>query len=143
MEKIIEIAVDGKQKLINLYKFAAMDGWDLQRRFLEFSESKDPFERRQYTMDILSYAKVRLQSNELPSSTDALIDNHLQTWENIKIVFEEILKYNGIDPVHHAEEDVKRYWSRAGEEMATSFLAEMSNLMGPIIEYTSKNQKKE
>ncbi len=140
MEHSIEIIVDNKNKTINIYKFPAMDGWDLQQRFIEFVASKNSLERRQFTLDVLTYAKVKIGSNELPLSTDALIDNHLQTWENIKKVFEEILMYNGIDPAHHSEIDLRKYWSRAGEEMATSFLAEISVLIGPMLEY-SKNEK--
>jgi hypothetical protein len=140
MDNSIEIIVNNEKKTINLYKFAAMDGWDLQRRFVEFIESKDKFERRQFTSDVLAYAKVQLKSTELPLTTDALIDNHLQTWENLKIVFESVLGYNGIDPKKHAELDIRKYWSLAGEEMATSFLAEIQTLMGPILEY-SKNAK--
>jgi len=69
---------------------------------------------------------------EIPLTTDALIDNHLQTWENIKAVFEEVLRLNGIDPKTHA--DKTHYWANAGAEMALAFIAEASKLMGPAME---------
>jgi len=136
----IEIVVNKEKKIIIISKFAAMDGWDLQRRFKEFAMSKDSFERRAYILDVLMYAKVKMQSNELPLTTDALIDNHLQTWENIEIVFNEILQHNGIDPTTHALKD--SYWNAAGEQLAVSFLAEVSKLIVPMLEYSSKSEEK-
>lgn len=120
----------GEVKNIKIKLFDAMDGWVLQHRFIEFASSNDIQIRRQYTVDVLAYAVVVLDtSQEIPLTTDALIDNHLQTWQNVSEVFDEILKRNGIDPKTHA--DKPDYWAEAGSIMATHFVAECAKLMGP------------
>ena len=123
----------GQIKLIAIERFPAMDGWDIQEQFIQFAASRDKEFRRAYTLEVLRYAHV-LQDDggSLPLSTDALINNHLGSWENVRDVFEEILRQNGIDPETHA--DKPDYWAKAGSEMATSFIAAASNLMGPAME---------
>ncbi len=128
----IEITTPFGIKLIAIEKFSAMDGWDLQEQFIRFAASTDRDFRRAYTLEILSYAKViQEDGGELPLSTDALIDNHLGSWENVRDVFEEILSQNGINPKTHA--DRPDYWSAAGAEMASAFLAATSSLLGPAL----------
>jgi len=128
----IEITTPFGVKLIAIEKFSAMDGWDLQEQFIRFAASTDREFRRAYTLEVLSYAKVvQEDGGELPLSTDALINNHLGSWENVRDVFEEILSQNGIDPKKHA--DRPDYWSAAGAEMASSFLAATSSLLGPAL----------
>lgn len=122
----------GETKFIRILKFAALDGWDIQAKFIEFAASTDREMRREFTMEVLSYAKVMSGEMEIPLSTSALIDNHLQTWPNIEAVFEEVLMVNGIDPKTHA--DKTHYWANAGAEMALAFIAEASKLMGPAME---------
>jgi hypothetical protein len=121
----------GEEKKIKISMFPALDGWDLQNRFVEFASSTNGEVRRIYTMDVLSYAKVVVNGGELPLSTDALIDNHLQTWQNVKSVFEEILAINGINPATHAEKP--HYWADAGAEMATAFIAATASMIGPAM----------
>jgi hypothetical protein len=127
----------GQTRLIEIRKFAALDGWDIQQRFIEFATSMDKAFRREFTLEVLSYATVIVGESKLPLTTDALIDNHLQTWENVQKLFEEILIINGIDPKTHADKPM--FWSNAGAEMAISFIAEASKLIGPALEMTSKN----
>lgn len=122
----------GQNKLIVIESFPALVGWDMQRRFVEFAASTDTNVRLQYTMDVLAYAKVILGDVELPLSTSSLIDNHLEKWENIQVVFEEVLRHNGIDPDTHANQP--RFWAEAGAEMAVAFSAECIKLFGPAIE---------
>ena len=74
---------------------------------------------------------MQTDGGDLPLSTDALINNHLGSWENVRDVFEEILRQNGIDPKTHA--DNPNYWAKAGAEMATSFIAATSDLLGPAL----------
>jgi hypothetical protein len=135
------ISKSGQVKYIVVKHFGALEGWDIQSRFLEFAASRDPKLKRAYTMEILSYATVIFADRELPLSTDALIDNHLEDWTNIKLVFEEVLKHNGIDPDTHANQP--HFWSNAGAEMAISFIAECSKLMGPAFEVVAKSAVKE
>ncbi len=122
----------GETKNIKISMFAALDGWDIQAKFIEFAASTDRAMRREFTMEVLSYAKAMSGDMEIPLTTDALIDNHLQTWPNIEAVFEEVLRVNGIDPKTHA--DKTHYWANAGAEMALAFIAEASNLIGPAME---------
>lgn len=129
---MIEITLpDGTPKLIAVLTFPALVGWDMQQRFMEFAATTDSQVRTKYTMDVLAFAKVISGDNELPLSTDALIDNHLGSWQNIKIVFEAVLTLNGINPLTHA--DKPQFWSEAGEKMAVAFVAESIKLFGPAL----------
>lgn len=121
----------GEKKSIKISMFAALDGWDIQAKFVEFAASTDRQVRREFTLEVLSYAKAMSGDMEIPLITDALIDNHLQTWPNIESVFEEVLRINGINPKTHA--DKTHYWANAGAEMALAFIAEASNLIGPAM----------
>lgn len=130
---------DGSTRMIKLNYFPALDGWEYQRGFVEFAVTTDPKVRQAYTMLILSYAEVVMEEQCLPLKTSALIENHLQTWENIKAVFEGVLLHNGIDPKTHAEQP--NYWAKAGEEMAVSFIAAASKLIGPALQMVERNKE--
>ena len=125
------------RKVIAIEKFAAMDGWDIQARFSRFAASTSAELRRDFTLEVLRYAKV-VQSNggTLPLTTDALISNHIGSWENIKLLFEEILSYNGIDPQKHAWTR-QHYWVFAGSEMAAGFF---TALVEPVAEIMKDNK---
>jgi len=130
--KSIEIQVSGDQtKIIEIELFDALVGWEMQRRFVEFAASRDGQYRRAYTLEVLRYAKVRNGDKQIPLTTDALIDNHLQSWQNVEKVFQGILLANGIDPKTHANNP--DYWVQAGAEMAIAFVAEAIKLMGPAL----------
>lgn len=138
----IEIVVGNGMRTIAIEKFPAMDGWDIQEKFVRFVAATDKEFRREYTLEVLSYAKVvQEDGGNLPLSTDALINNHLGSWENVRTVFEEVLMQNGIDPKKHA--DNPHYWSAAGHEMATAFLAAASEMMGPALAMMVANNKAE
>lgn len=121
----------GEEKTIIIQMFAALDGWDIQNRFIDFAASVDASFRRAFTLEVLAYAKVLNGEVQLPLITSELIDNHLQTWENVKAVFEAVLMHNGINPLTHA--DKSNHWAEAGEEMAVSFIAAAAKLMGPAL----------
>jgi hypothetical protein len=126
----------GLVKSISIGHFPALDGWDIQQRFIEFAASSDKEFRRGYTLEVLSYSKVIIDDRELPLNVPAVIDNHLMSWQNIQAVFEETLRQNGIDPKTHA--DQPNYWAKAGSEMATAFVAECSQLLGPAFQMVNK-----
>ena len=129
---------------VQVAAFPALTGWDLQRQFITFvaSDAKNDRDfRRAFTLEILSYAKVLKDGREIPLSTDALIDNHLETWENVEGVFKAVLQYNGIDPETHA--DRTNWWAKAGGEMAVAFIAECTKLMGPAFEAYANAATKE
>lgn len=127
------INAHGRCTQVVVSHFPPLDGWDIQGRFRDFAASKDAAFKRAYTMEILSYATLQFDDGRtLPLSTGALIDNHLESWQNVMLVFEAVLKHNGIDPSTHA--DKPTYWEEAGALMAISFIAEATKLFGPAIE---------
>lgn len=137
---MIEIKLpSGETRAVAIEKFSALEGWEIQQRFIEFASSTDPEFRRQFTFQVLEYAKVKISGSEVPLKTSALIDNHLQDWRNIKIVFEAVLMQNGIDPSTHA--DRPNYWSEVGAEMAISFIAEAAKFMGPALHTLMKDKE--
>ena len=123
---------NGEQRLITLKRFPAMDGWDIQHRYLEFVSTNDKQIRRSYTLEVLSYACVILGDTPLPISTSAVVESHLQSWEAVDKVFRAVLLHNGIDPDTHA--DRPGYWESVGGELAVSFIAQATRLMGPALE---------
>jgi hypothetical protein len=126
---------NGQTRRISIERFGAMDGWDIQERFVRFAASKDKVMRREYTMEVLRYAKVLTNDGgTLPLTTDALIDNHLGSWENIRDVFEEILRHNDIDPKEHCHR--ANFWADAGSDMATSFVAAVSIAISNFVDKT-------
>jgi hypothetical protein len=123
---------DGTIRNIRIDFFKALDGWNISQEFLTFAASLDKEYRKQFTLGILKYATLINDGGvELPLITEALIDNHLQSWENVQIVFEAVLLENGIDAQTHA--DKPAFWHNAGAEMAVSFIAEASKLFGPAM----------
>lgn len=138
--KQIEIATSNGIRTINISHFPALDGWEIQHRFLTFAASADADVRRAYIMDVLGYAAVVIDgSDPMKFQTAAIINNHLESWQNIEAVFEEVLMYNGIDPKTHA--DKPRFWADAGAEMATSFLAVVTDVLGPAFAQLSAKQE--
>lgn len=128
----IEIETSTGVRTINFKHMPALDGWDIQHRFLEFAASSDADLRRAYIMEVLGYCTVDIAgSDPMQLKTAAIINNHVETWKNIELVFEGILQFNGIDPKTHA--DRPQFWSNAGAEMATSFLASVTELFGPAL----------
>lgn len=138
MFKLIDITDNkGAIKTIKIGRFKAMDGWELQSRFVSFAASTDKDFRRAFTMEILAYASIIDSAGEIPLITDAVVDNHLQRWENVREVFEAILTENGIDPATHANNP--SYWAEAGNQMAMAFLAACSELVEPAMRFAAEN----
>jgi hypothetical protein len=125
---------NGEQRHIALSRFAAMDGWDIQHRYLEFVSTNDKQIRRSYTLEVLSYASVIIGDARLPISTGAVVESHLQSWEAVDKVFRAVLLHNGIDPDTHA--DRPGYWESVGGELAVAFIAQATKLIGPALEST-------
>ena len=128
----MEIIVSGKKKEFKINKFSALDGWDLQRQYTEFLASRDTHERTVYTMKILSYACVVIGDESVSLKTSALVENHLGDWRNVEAVFKAVLIENGIDPERHAERP--DYWSNVGGEIASSFIAQAVQMIGPLLD---------
>ncbi len=119
---IFELATpDGAHKAISVARLSALDGWLLQEKFVRFALSDDPKFKRDFTFEVLSHTKVlQKDGGSLPLSTDALVQNHIGSWENLRDVFEVVLTHNGIDPKTHGQRS--HYWTMAGEQMAASFM---------------------
>jgi hypothetical protein len=136
---IKQIPIPDTDNLVELAKFPALEGWDIQRNYREFVRTDSREFRRAFTMEILSYATIIRGDQRYPLKTDALIDNHLQSWENVQLVFEEVLKFNGIDPQLAAQEE--SYWAKVGGDLAVAFVAACGELMGPALESLGKQQQ--
>ncbi|QDH49605.1 hypothetical protein KYLE_49 [Pantoea phage Kyle] len=141
---IIEVDVHGpdgtEKRRIKIHRMGAQEGWEAQRRFIEFAMSKDPAFRKEYTFEILAFASVvRDGSDDLPLNTPTLIENHLQNWRNLEKVFNAILMDNGIDPSTHAEKD--HYWMNAGGEIAAAFIQQTIDMLGPLLKDAGKVTK--
>jgi hypothetical protein len=124
---------EGEVRHIRLTKFAAMNGWDLKRQLREYTESTNPEFRNRFTLIVLSYASLVGEDDSLTqlSSTD-VINDILESWMNVEIVFNAILGYNSIDYTFTVERN--KQWQFAGEEMAAAFIAASAYLMKPAIE---------
>jgi hypothetical protein len=138
----IQIDVPGpdgstSRKTIEIEQFPALDGWDIQQRFVEFAASHDKEFRRAYTLEVLAFAYVEVsKGSKVRLTTSGIIANHVGTWQNVERVFEEILLYNGIDPKTHADRPV--FWEKVGAEMASSFISEVTRILGPAINFAAK-----
>lgn len=135
-KQIIDIEFTGQDgtkqdRKIGINKMGAMEGWEIQRRFIEFAMSKDKTFRVAYTMEVLAHAEVIRGETILPITSPALIENHLGNWHNIQKVFNSVLVENGIDPNTHAEKE--HYWAHAGGEMAAAFIEQTITLLGPLM----------
>lgn len=126
----------GEKRSIEVALFPALDGWDIQQRFVEFAASHDKAFRRAYTLEVLSFATAINKGARIELKTSDIIKNHLGDWKNVERVFEAVLEHNGIDPKTHADKPV--FWEKAGAEMATAFIAEVSRIMGPAIGLMAK-----
>jgi hypothetical protein len=133
---IIEIDVLGGKKEVEIGRFAALDGWEIQHKYKQFAINADKAFRRAFTMEVLSVCFVIVNGNKIPLITDAVIDNHLESWPNIKTVFDATLRENGIDPETHA--DNPSYWAEVGNTMAIAFLAACNNLIEPALKHTAE-----
>ena len=122
---------DGSKRTVEMSYFPALEGWNIQRDYVKFRHTDDNEFRTQFTMRVLSYCKVMNRDQSFPMTTDAIIDNHLGSWENIKKVFDAILLMNGINPDAHAEQPL--YWEKVGSAIAIEFLAQCENLIGPAL----------
>jgi hypothetical protein len=125
------INASGQHRFVRIAKFAALDGWDIQQRFIDFAISRDKEVRKKFAIEILKYATVVNGEQEIPLITNALVDNHLQSWQNVQIVFEAVLMENGIDPHTHANKPY--YWSEAGTLMATAFIEHTAEFIAPAL----------
>ena len=124
---------DGASKVILIERFKALDCWRIQSRFIDFATTGDQDFKKKFTLEVLGHAHVMIDAtNKMRIATEAVVDNHLRSSENVEAVFEAVLSLNGIDPKTHAKKS--NYWANAAEEMASSFVAEIFKAYGPQIQ---------
>ncbi|ABL96834.1 hypothetical protein BcepF1.103 [Burkholderia phage BcepF1] len=109
--------------IVDISLFPALVGWEMQNEFKVFAASEDKAYRRAFLFEVLKYAKALKEGMEYELSTSALVENQLETWENIEAVFNGVLRANGIYPETHA--DNPSYWDKVGERVAISAMAYM------------------
>jgi hypothetical protein len=109
-----------------------MDGWELKRQLREYIESNSPEFRNNFTLIILSYAQLIREDTYTPLSTYEVVNDVLESWMNVEIVFNAVLDYNNID--YDLKVERNNQWHFAGEEMAAAFIAATSYMMQPAIE---------
>lgn len=131
---------DGTVRRIIAGRFHALDSWRVRSEFVRFAYTEDPAFKKKFVLEVLSYATAVNGETEMPLTTAALIDNHVQTPANIAAVLEFVLELNGIDP--KTTELKNDYYANAAEEMATSFYAEIKMAYGPLIQSTINKLEK-
>ncbi len=82
----------GRQARVQVEAWSALDGWELQRRFVEFAVRKDADFRRAFTMEILSYARS-FSVTMIPNSVDYCCGHQQSSgsWKNVEFVFDLVL----------------------------------------------------
>jgi hypothetical protein len=115
-------------RTITLSVFPALEGFELDRRYrVDYKLQADRYVRREYTLAVLSYASY----GDTPLATPDAVDSALENWKNVEAVFHAVLNFNGVD-LELAEEKA-RWFEYAGAELATTFIATTTNLMGPFL----------
>lgn len=134
MDALSEVEVKRMVKgdtIVTLHQFSALDGWEIKHQYRAFLETTDQAFRMQFTVGVLSHASVRSFGEEMRLSGPQVINDQLESWQNVDAVFHAVLAYNGVrvDPA----EVERRRWQVAGEDMAKAFLASVSDLMTPAM----------
>ncbi|WGN90792.1 hypothetical protein [Burkholderia phage vB_BglM_WTB] len=131
----MNLQLDGNNGKIDvtITKFPALVGWEMQNDFREFVRSNDKAFRRAFTFAVLEYARVIRNGQEQLLKTDALVNNNLETWQNVERVFTEILRYNGIEADTFAAQ-MENWAEQAGSKLAVYFIASMGDLIGPAMD---------
>ncbi|QRE00390.1 hypothetical protein [Burkholderia phage BCSR52] len=131
------IELEGKKNnaiIVSLLDFPALIGWEMDREFMNFVASEDKDYCREFMFEVMKYAKVLKDGAEFPLTTAALIENQLETWQNIKLVFNAVLRHNGIDPEGHLKDSVMwKYWDKVGERVAISAMAHMGAIADAVV----------
>lgn len=139
LAEAIEIEQAGARITGKVRHFPALTGWEIRRQYREFLESKDSGFRMAFTVTVLSHAVITTtmdgQQEDIRLSDPDTINRLLGSWQNVETVFNAVLGYNGIRA--DAAEAERRRWQVAGEDMAGSFLAAVSSMIGPALNIAS------
>ncbi len=120
--------VDIDDRRITLCVFPAFEGFELNRRYrTDYRLNSDSRTRAAYALQVLSYAEykgTRLDSVEA-------VNTICESWQNLETVFHAVLKFNGVDL--ELSEEKARWFDKAGQELAITFIAEATRLMVPFM----------
>jgi len=123
---------------VRIERFPAMDGFDLRRRTQEHAETKDRAIRRDFTIEVLSFAVVIASDGEETRLNSAEVINSVcADWTVLEAVFFAVLERNRIDPT--SAEFHMKCWQFAGGEMAERLVATLVRLSGPAVEAIVNN----
>lgn len=124
---------DGTFRTINLTYFGAMEGLKIRQLYREvISSPRDTKFLEDFVKNVMGHVTVTVGQKEIPLSTTAMIDNHLQSWTNIETVLNAQLSHNSIVPYFHEEHS--SYWNKVGADMAVSFMASVQQLINPALQ---------
>lgn len=123
------------ERTITLHVFPALEGFELDRRYrVDYKLQADRYARREYTLAVLTYASYEDQRLSTPDAVDEALEN----WKNVEAVFQAVLAFNGVD-LELAEEKA-RWFEYAGAELAATFIATTTALMGPFLSGTAAEE---
>lgn len=130
----IKHKVHGELKVI-IDRFAAFDGLEFRKQLKDYHRIYDKAQRRAYMVEVMAYASVVNQSNEdgrsVPFNSITNINAYFDSWEPLELVFNQVLKFNGIDPEFVGDRD-REEWEKAGFHVATSFLSSVNKYYAAI-----------
>jgi len=115
----------GPIREVTIRKFKAFEGWMMRAEAIKYLKSDDADFIAQFTINTLSTATV--DGKHLANAK--AVDEMLSHWRNVKVVFEEVLTFNGIDTA--MEEYAAEMWDVAGERFANSFITHATSLVEP------------
>ncbi len=133
----ITVQTDKGKRTVTLHVFPALIGFELNRRYrVDYRLSSDTYTRRAYTLAVLAYAEFNGQRLD----TEKAVDSALESWRNVEKVFHAVLAHNEVDL--QLEEEKARWFEFAGKELASTFIAEATQLISPLMELVAEQQVK-
>jgi len=124
----INVPTTAGDRAITLGTFPALEGFELDRRYrTDYKMQADRHTRREYTLAVMAFASFEGK----PLDTVEAIDDVLEVWRNVELIFHSVLAYNGVDL--ELLEERARWFEFAGAELATTFIATTTSLMGPFL----------
>lgn len=96
-EELLEpkkIIVDGKEFIIS--KFPAFAGREIILHYAKTHvlNSSDTEKQKEIVKKLMSYVAVELEGRQIRLSTEALIDNHVPSWETLTKLEAQMMTYN-------------------------------------------------
>ena len=140
-EDSITISTSFGDRIILLSKMDAMSGWECGKNLIFYAQSREDGAafRKDFTLKVISEASIQDGESFTPLSSESLVNQHLESWLNVELVFNAVLKHNGFDP--DLSEEKAKYWDFVGTSISASFLANAMRLMEPLMDAAETNRK--